>query len=333
MKQILLSLVLFVATSSLAQAQTVYSRYDVNHDGKVDVLDIPLLVNAVLGKINFPVEKVVLSQESVSTFVNEPFTLTATIAPEDVDIPDLVWSSSDETVAKVSQTGVVTPLKWGNAVITATAADGCGASASCKVEVNVRPEAVDLGLSVKWSSINVGAPNPFQSGGFYEWAGTEAKVEFSYVDGVYESTVNTSATGSNLGVSQCDTYTDSSLGAGYKRIPLSHDAANLKYGEEWRIPTYGEWAELRSKCTWIWKTVAGAPGYEVVGPNGKSIFLPAVGYYFGTTHSYDKTGALYLSSTLCTDTDYTYALFFSAKTMYFASIDRSLGFPIRPVCP
>lgn len=329
MKKVLFPLILLLIGSTV-KAQTTYSRYDVNHDGKVDISDVTVLVDALLGKINYPVTSVSLSESSVVTFVGEPFRLYATIQPEDADMPKVIWTSSDESIAKVSSGGYVTPLKWGNVTITATAADGCGASAACKVEVNVRPEEVDLGLSVKWATFNLGAPSPYSAGGYYEWAGTEAKYEFTS-EGSFESTVNTSASGSNLPSKNCITYTDSSLGSNQKKFPELYDAAAQKWGSEWRVPTYGEWSELRTECTWEWETIEGMPGFKVTSPNGNSIFLPAIGYYYGTKQSYWQTGALYMTSTLCSDTSYAYALFFSKTQKYFASIDRTLGFPIRPV--
>lgn len=61
--------------------------------------------------------------------LNETAQLTATVLPEDTT-DTLVWSSSDETVATVSQTGLVTCIAWGSATITATAGDK---TATCSV--------------------------------------------------------------------------------------------------------------------------------------------------------------------------------------------------------
>lgn len=61
--------------------------------------------------------------------LNETAQLTATVLPEDTT-DTLVWSSSDETVATVSQTGLVTAIAYGSATITATAGEK---SATCSV--------------------------------------------------------------------------------------------------------------------------------------------------------------------------------------------------------
>ena len=86
-----------------------------------------------------PVTGVTLSQNQASLYYNRTpntLTLTATVAPDNATNQAVTWTSSDSTVATVDQNGVVTALARGTAVITATAADGRGASASCTVTVS-----------------------------------------------------------------------------------------------------------------------------------------------------------------------------------------------------
>ena len=86
-----------------------------------------------------PVTGVTLSQTQASLYYNRTpntLTLTATVAPDNATNQAVTWTSSDSTVAAVDQNGVVTALARGTAVITATAADGRGASASCTVTVS-----------------------------------------------------------------------------------------------------------------------------------------------------------------------------------------------------
>ena len=77
---------------------------------------------------------VTLDKQNVEVVRGETVSLTATVAPEDADNKTLVWTSSDETVATVKD-GVVTTLKVGEAVITATTTDGSNLSAICAVVV------------------------------------------------------------------------------------------------------------------------------------------------------------------------------------------------------
>ena len=66
-----------------------------------------------------PVQSLEIKTESTNCFVGKSQQLSTAFYPND-STDDLLWSSSDETVATVSQKGVVTGLKAGNVVITAS---------------------------------------------------------------------------------------------------------------------------------------------------------------------------------------------------------------------
>ena len=78
------------------------------------------------------VTDVVLDKTELSLMIGESVTLTADVDYSGSIIPSVAWSSSDEAVIKVSNSGVVNALKAGTAVITATASNK---SASCTVTV------------------------------------------------------------------------------------------------------------------------------------------------------------------------------------------------------
>ena len=83
-----------------------------------------------------PVSQITLNKTETSISVGNSETLTATVAPENAANKALTtWASSDEDVATVAPDGTVTAVKAGAATITATAADGSGKSAVCKVTV------------------------------------------------------------------------------------------------------------------------------------------------------------------------------------------------------
>ena len=82
-----------------------------------------------------PVSQITLNKAETSISVGNSETLTATVAPENAALKALTWASSDEDVATVAPDGTVTAVKAGAATITATAADGSGKSAVCKVTV------------------------------------------------------------------------------------------------------------------------------------------------------------------------------------------------------
>ncbi len=85
-----------------------------------------------------PVTGITLNITSAALKVGETVTLTAAVEPSNATNGNVTWASSDSAVAAVSN-GVVTAVKEGAAVITATAADGSGIFASCTVTVTAAP--------------------------------------------------------------------------------------------------------------------------------------------------------------------------------------------------
>lgn len=85
---------------------------------------------------NVPVTSISVSETEANIEAGKTLELTVTIAPDDARNKTVTWSSSDETVATVSQEGTVTAVKAGEATITATTNDGTGLTASCIVKVN-----------------------------------------------------------------------------------------------------------------------------------------------------------------------------------------------------
>jgi hypothetical protein len=81
------------------------------------------------------VNQIELNQTSTTLIEGETMTLTATVTPDDADDTSVTWNSSDEAVATVDAQGKVTAVASGFAIITATANDGSGVSASCDVTV------------------------------------------------------------------------------------------------------------------------------------------------------------------------------------------------------
>lgn len=183
-------------------------------------------------------------------------------------------------------------------------------------------EAVDLGLSVKWRGWNLGANSPEEYGGYYSWGELEDKPEYtwsSYFDNPYNE--------ANEWVG-CTVTTDIS---GTER-----DAATAELGEPWRMPTKEEMQELIDKCKWEWTSYGGADGYEVTGPSGKSIFLPAAGNADGTDISNKGSYGGYWTGTANTAGSNSQAcnLYFFGNTLHAVQwSNRYGGRSIRPVTP
>ena len=113
--------------------------------------------------VRVSVTGVSLNNNSLNLVSGETASLTATVTPSNATQPNVIWSSSDNSVATVDYTGIVTAVAAGTATITAKTYDG-GFTATCAVTVNSSspafvPEAVDLGLTsgLKWATCNVGA--------------------------------------------------------------------------------------------------------------------------------------------------------------------------------
>ena len=169
---------------------------------------------------------------------------------------------------------------------------------------------VDLGLSVKWASCNVGALFPEDYGNYYAWGETEPKEEYTQE--------NSLTYGLGISELQAQGYIDSE-----GNLTPSHDAATANLGGNWRMPTIKEWQELVDNCTWTWTGY----GYKVTGPNGNHIFLPAAGYRYGSS-LYDA--GFYWSSTP-DESFYAYYLYFSSGGLHVGWSDRDYGLSVRPV--
>lgn len=156
---------------------------------------------------------------------------------------------------------------------------------------------VDLGLSVKWATCNIGASKPEGYGDYFAWGETEPKDR-------YES----------------ETY-----------LWTLDDAANAQWGGSWRLPTKTEWDEILHKCFWRWTTLKGVKGYKVIARNGNWIFLPAAGVRYGTDSDVGSLG-YYWSSTV--DENYSnlaYYLYFKSGSKHMGSNYCDYGSSVRPV--
>ena len=151
-------------------------------------------------------------------------------------------------------------------------------------------EAVDLGLSVKWANMNVGAKKATDVGTYFAWGETQPKEYYSW---------NTYAW--SKGDSQF--LTKYSTTDRRSQLAPADDAARANMGGEWRMPTIDEYEELINpdNCTWIWTTQDGINGYKVTGKKtGNSIFLPITGFRFYADIQFRAVYGYYWTSSLYT---------------------------------
>lgn len=193
------------------------------------------------------------------------------------------------------------------------------------------PDVVDLGLSVKWSSFNLGATAPGEYGYHYAFGEKEVKDEY-----VWETYLLCYAY--NRLIKYCPVDKENYWGGsgspdGKTVLDLKDDVANVKLGGKWRMPTHEEWVELRNKCTWTWTTQDGLNGYKV-SRNGNSIFLPAAGYSTMTVTSGEGKYGYYWSSSIYEEAPYlSWFLYFGPEQLeiQYDPGYRCSGFAVRPV--
>ena len=194
-------------------------------------------------------------------------------------------------------------------------------------------EYVDLGLSVKWATCNVGAKSPEEDGDYFAWGEVVTKEpgkyweNYKYCAGEYNKLTkycSDSEYGNNG-------YADDKI-----ILDLEDDAAHVNWGGTWRMPTKEEQDELRL-CDWKWTKQNDVYGYKIIGDNGNSIFMPAIYYQStdsGRVWSKSNNLGLYWSSSLCVgEPD-------MATYLYFEMDGKGADFNsrwkinlIRPVCP
>lgn len=186
------------------------------------------------------------------------------------------------------------------------------------------PEAVDLGLSVKWASFNLGASSPEEYGDYYAWGENEIKTDYSWSSYKW-------CNGSYLNLTKYNTSSTNGTVDNKTILEAADDVACVKLGGGWRMPTDAEWSELKKNCSWIWTTQNGVNGYSVTN-NGSSIFLPAAGYKDGTSLNEIGSCGRYWSSSLTTYTPGgAWFMTFISDDIYLHHLSRYLGHTIRPV--
>ena len=186
-------------------------------------------------------------------------------------------------------------------------------------------EAVDLGLSVKWASFNVGATSPEEYGDYFFWGGISPERSFTSANCfTYDKTIEELKYSGIIGSDE--------------NLTTAFDAATANWGDAWRMPTSDEMGELINNCTWEWDSIIvkidavqldTIRGSKVTGPNGNSIFLPTAGSKYRTTLSNAGSIGHYWSATP-TEKSALY-LKLSKNGPEMEEQRTHLGYTVRPV--
>ena len=209
-------------------------------------------------------------------------------------------------------------------------------------------EYVDLGLSVKWATFNVGATAPEESGDYFAWGELEAKSEYYWANYRFYTSGSENSNVYDVKFSKYNTVSDRGTVDNKTTLDAEDDVAHMIWGGNWRMPSEAEFTELMDECTWtriiqngvkVTKVTSNKPGYT-----DRFIILPAAGYMSGT--SLIETGKYaygrYWTSSLETSfdkvyqaTDINFDFFESGETGTRAvtASDRNKGLSVRPVCP
>lgn len=160
---------------------------------------------------------------------------------------------------------------------------------------------VDLGVSCKWATCNLGASKPESIGDMYAWGETGTKTVFNI-----------------------DSYSLYHRNIGTNISNTEYDAAKANLGSPWRMPTSSEFKELLNQCFWKEITYKEIKGYMVTGKNGNVIFLPMKNNkctYWTSTYWYETYGVGYYKVEYAETLDGT----------QLGHAIRYSGLPIRPV--
>jgi len=195
-----------------------------------------------------------------------------------------------------------------------------------KADPTAGVEYVDLGLSVLWATCNLGATAPEELGDPYSWGETSTKDVDGYM---WSSSYDPLGDGAN---GNDDIGSDIS--------GTQYDAAHVKLGGKWRMPTREESNELRENTTVALTTVNGVEGVlltsTVEGYSDMSIFMPStkymaplgdeieLGYYWTATQSEEFP-------------DFAYTIVFNEEIIFPAGGATCISLlyepkHIRPVC-
>ena len=261
-----------------------------------------------------PVTEVKLSDDHVILTLGEEATIYPFVMPENATLRRVSYKSSDESVVSVDEFGRLKPVTDGTVTITATAADGSGCTATCDVKIKKisEDEEVDMGLSVLWSTHNVGATSIVDPGTHFMFATPQIVQKFSATASPYANT--------------CVIPVEDMAGTEY-------DPATVHMGNGWMTPTKEQMQELFDNC----KKTDVDGGFELTSNiNGAKIFLPASGNrYVNATN--DKYSA-YLMTSKTNSTDLVSGTYPCGKvsTLFlpsFTDMTNTKGTVIRPVKP
>jgi uncharacterized protein YjdB/PKD repeat protein len=286
------------------------------------------IANLQITVVSVPVEGISISQNSIVLDPGYTYQLSATISPEDATNQGVMWSSSDESIAGVDNTGLVTAISYGDAVITATSEDG-GFTSTCNVTVNyveipvtgveLTPSNLLLGIdeartlvvtvlpatandkTVSWSSDNESVATVDEDGTVTGIAEGSVVISVTTNDGGYSATCNVTVSEITKGTILAE-YWDDLTGSEISDLtgssnfpdnPTSREYLTSLEGATNRGDNYG--TRLRG---YIYPPVTGSYTFWIAGDDYCDLYLSAdetsenadrIAYVEGYTNSQEWT--------------------------------------------
>ena len=158
---------------------------------------------------------------------------------------------------------------------------------------------IDLGLpsGLKWAQANLGAKEETDPGLYYMWGDTEGHKKDSGYD---FSRAN---------------YNSKGLNAISTNLTIAQDAANVRLGGSWRMPTKTEFEELKNNTNVTWTKINGVAGCKFTNKTdaSKYIFMPAAGFYWSSSLRNWGSLGYYWSSTFHSSSDGSYGFYFDSS--------------------
>ena len=261
----------------------------------------------VMTIVPVPVTNVTLDRTTATLQVGFTLNLTHTIFPAHATNQNVIWTSSNPSVATVNDNGFVIAMSDGRTVITVRTEDG---NFTATTAINAR-SGVSIGGRI-WATRNVGtpgtfAPTPESAGMFFQW---NRRVGWTATDPMVNS--------------DGGTVWNSTTPAG-----TTWESANDPCPDGWRVPTQAELQSLNNAGS-VWITQNGVQG-RLFGTAPNQIFLPAAGWRY-TTGSLGSAGTsgFYWSSTQDGSTN-AWRLWFGSGSGGMGSWLRALGLSVRCV--
>ena len=199
-----------------------------------------------------------------------------------------------------------------------------------------------------WADTNIGAEKPWEYGYYFWWGDTVGyKIEnctWMASDGsssgfsFKEANLFSKLFGKKDNILTSGKDVSTLLNEGWITqncvLAPEHDAAHVKWGGQWRMPTDQELKDLCEKCNWTWTQMNGVNGYVIRGRGeyaSACIFLPCAGIGCGPSLSTAGSDGHYWSSVPSSDFDNSWYLYFDSSLHGTGLNYRDYGRSVRPV--